>query len=425
MDISFREYWINSSHPPSRIYIRSWIPSHINIRAAVQISHGYIEHSGIYEHMARSLCQAGFIVFASDHLGHGLSVSENEKLGLFSEKNGWKHLILDQSSVTELIKQLCGDLPVILYGQGFGSLVSRYCIKLFHDNYAGAIVCGTTGSESNIRLLNYTSERILNNKGPDYNSSFLTNLMFGNYNRKIKSPRTSIDWLSRDEEFIDEVSEDPLCVKNYTVSAFRDIFTLTKRVSDKDWYDRIPIYFPMIFLSGAMDPVGDHGAGVRQVYKKLFDRGNKQVKIHLYRYARHSLVGEIIQPELHNDLADWIDATLDYYYENNGYSHFKSKQISERRGAGREQDSRIPPQNKSAAEFHDNYYEEDEYFEHELNSIYDYEDLNKRASNGKAEPYDYLNASKNPKNDSNYYGDIYDENADEFDSYDFDFLDMD
>ena len=41
------------------------------LRGAVQLTHGMGEHARRYEHVARALNEAGFVVYAQDHRGHG------------------------------------------------------------------------------------------------------------------------------------------------------------------------------------------------------------------------------------------------------------------------------------------------------------------------------------------------------------------
>jgi alpha-beta hydrolase superfamily lysophospholipase len=47
-------------------------------RAGVQLTHGMGEHARRYEHVARALNEAGFVVYAQDHRGHGASIGAGE-----------------------------------------------------------------------------------------------------------------------------------------------------------------------------------------------------------------------------------------------------------------------------------------------------------------------------------------------------------
>src|SRR5690348_10981960 len=61
--------------------------------AAVQLTHGMGEHARRYEHVARALNDAGFVVYAQDHRGHGAS-ADPEALGDLG-KGGWPGLVGD------------------------------------------------------------------------------------------------------------------------------------------------------------------------------------------------------------------------------------------------------------------------------------------------------------------------------------------
>ncbi|MGX1805104.1 alpha/beta hydrolase [Nocardia sp. NPDC055321] len=55
-----------------RVYWQAWLPDG-DPRAVAVIVHGYAEHSGRYAHVAARLNEAGFAVYALDHIGHGRS----------------------------------------------------------------------------------------------------------------------------------------------------------------------------------------------------------------------------------------------------------------------------------------------------------------------------------------------------------------
>ena len=50
------------------------------------------EHSLRYDDFARYMNGQGFVVYAQDHRGHGLTKEEEEK-GWFSHENGWDAVV--------------------------------------------------------------------------------------------------------------------------------------------------------------------------------------------------------------------------------------------------------------------------------------------------------------------------------------------
>ena len=50
-------------------------------KAVIQIVHGMQEHASRYDHFAKYLNKNGFIVFATDHRGHGKTAGDVKLLG--------------------------------------------------------------------------------------------------------------------------------------------------------------------------------------------------------------------------------------------------------------------------------------------------------------------------------------------------------
>lgn len=63
-------------------------------------------------------------------------------------------------------------------------------------------------------------------------------------------------------------------------------------------------------MSGDMDPVGNYGKGVKEVYQKLLDTGHKNVTLKLYPEARHEILNEINKQEVYDDLDKWIEENV-------------------------------------------------------------------------------------------------------------------
>ena len=45
-------------------------------KAAVQILHGLVEHAKRYERLAEALCKEGYVCYANDHHGHGITAGD-------------------------------------------------------------------------------------------------------------------------------------------------------------------------------------------------------------------------------------------------------------------------------------------------------------------------------------------------------------
>lgn len=82
------------------------------------IVHGYGEHGGRYGHVADALVDAGALVVAADHVGHGRSEGER---ALIADFDG---VVAD---VGAAVRSAASDLPTVLVGHGEGGLVAaRY-----------------------------------------------------------------------------------------------------------------------------------------------------------------------------------------------------------------------------------------------------------------------------------------------------------
>ena len=64
----------------------------------------------------------------------------------------------------------------------------------------------------------------------------------------------------------DRYCSDPLCNFKFTASAYCDFFNIMLDLKLHRQEDRIPRSLPLFILSGAQDPVGEFGRGVRRVF---------------------------------------------------------------------------------------------------------------------------------------------------------------
>src|SRR6516165_11752183 len=85
-----------------RVAYYRW-PSQAKSVGVVQIAHGLGEHALRYAPLAEFLNQAGYLVYAHDHRGHGRT-SSPQSYGDFGEA-GWSAVVADTVQLTNIIKR--------------------------------------------------------------------------------------------------------------------------------------------------------------------------------------------------------------------------------------------------------------------------------------------------------------------------------
>src|SRR5580704_12564883 len=111
------------------------------LRAAVQLTHGMGEHARRYEHVARALNEAGFVVYAQDHRGHGASIGAGEGGDL--GKGGWPGLVDDIGLLSARIRAEHPGMPLILLGHSMGSFAVQQYLFDHSEDVDGAVLTGT------------------------------------------------------------------------------------------------------------------------------------------------------------------------------------------------------------------------------------------------------------------------------------------
>lgn len=309
MIFSTKQYNFQSVSGLCDIYAQCIAPNdESKIKGVVQISHGMAEHSTRYIRFAKELCKAGYVVFLNDHVGHGLSVTDKKMLGYFGEK-GEEAFIDDMKILTDIAKNEYPDLPFFVLGHGMGSLIARKYTAKYKSFIDGVVYSATSGRNPMLGFGLFLANTMIKLKGDRYCSAFLDSMAFGSYNKKTEK-RTKCDWATRDEAEVDKYIADELCGYKYTVSGMKALFMTLKEVSSPDWYSRIPKDLPIFLVAGTMDPVGDYGKGVNQVYERLKQTGHHNISRKMYEGARHEILNETNRDEVFADIIEWLDTQV-------------------------------------------------------------------------------------------------------------------
>jgi alpha-beta hydrolase superfamily lysophospholipase len=274
-------------------------------RAIVQILHGMAEHQRRYHDFINYLNHQGITVFIHDHLGHGNRVTEKNIKGFFAEQDGWNAVVNDAKSVSEIIKNLYPDVPLTLLGHSMGSYIGLALIELFNF-YDSCILSGSSKPSKILLLL----QKILLNSEVKKNglkgySKKIDKLIFGGFNKQIKGARTPHDWLSHDQNSVQDYLDDPLCGFMVTNSQWLDLAIGMESIYATKAMQAISNELPILLLAGANDPVGNNGKGPTQIYK-LLHKLEKNVELKLFEDMRHEALNELNNSKVYDHIYTYI-----------------------------------------------------------------------------------------------------------------------
>jgi alpha-beta hydrolase superfamily lysophospholipase len=284
-----------------KIQIYCWSPE-TPPRAAIQIAHGLSEHAGRYERLAKALTDAGYVVYASDHRGHGDSVAAGD-LGFFAEADGWRKCLDDLWTVNRRLAADTQGAKIFFLGHSMGSFMGQQFIAEHGEALAGAILSGSNGSPAAILPLGRLVARFerwrLGSRG---HSAILVQMIFGEYNKPFRPARTDFDWLSRDPAEVDKYIADPRCGFPFTTQLAIDLLDALGPIWQDAMVSRVPKALPLYIFSGARDPVGANLQSLIDRYR----RAGHDTTARIYPDARHETLNEINRDEVTSDLIAWI-----------------------------------------------------------------------------------------------------------------------
>jgi alpha-beta hydrolase superfamily lysophospholipase len=259
--------------------------------AAVQITHGMGEHARRYEHVARALTEAGYVVYAQDHRGHGASARAAD-LGNLGE-GGWTGLVDDIGLLTARVRADHPDLPLILLGHSMGSFAVQQYLLDHSADVDGVVLTGTAV----IDLL----EPALDLEQP---------LDLAMFNAPFQPARTDFDWLTRDEAAVDAYVADPLCGFGIDAESAKAMFVGARRLADPAQVAALRDSLPVYIAVGESDPVNGGLTLLHPLADRLKDAGLTDVTVITYPDARHEILNETNSAEVIGALIAWADRVV-------------------------------------------------------------------------------------------------------------------
>ncbi|MDR0388399.1 MAG: lysophospholipase [Treponema sp.] len=274
--------------------VKGWIYTPIRKpRGIVQVVHGLREHSRRYMHLILKLNEAGFIVGADDHVGHGKTAADSDTWGDYGTR-GYLTTTEDEKTLHDLLVKDYPGLPFVLYGHSWGSMIARSYAATYGDGLTGLVICGTCGAIESVAPLGAHLKSLVDaGKGGDKDIALMAK-MFEGMTSRYETVNDPNDWISGDPDVVADHSSDSFNnqYSPLTIQALWDFTELVASITGPEWAARVPRDLPVYNIAGDQDPVGNYGEGVYAVSNWLAVAGSRKVTTKLYSGHRH---------EIHND----------------------------------------------------------------------------------------------------------------------------
>ena len=262
------------SRGAGQIHACRWVPEG-PVRAVVQFVHGLSEYVSRYDGFARFLNEHGLVMVYT---------------------------------LYERTRKEFPGVPYFLMGHSMGSfLVRSFLIRYPNSSLKGAVVMATGWvPDPVLRTGSVMVSTLIRTQGEKAVSSRIQDLVFGTLAKPFCPPEGPMAWVCSNEETLEDFLNDPLCGLPPTNGLMRDMIDGLKLIQNRRNLDRMIKTLPVLFISGAQDPLGDMGKGVVRTREAFEKAGMLRTSIRLYPKMRHGILGETGREQVYADLLAWM-----------------------------------------------------------------------------------------------------------------------
>lgn len=239
--------------------------------------HGYAEHSGRYEALARWFGERGFAVHAYDQRGHGRSG------GRRGHAESFEALLADLDAFLELVREAHPDLPLTLLGHSMGGLVACAFLVERRPRLASAVASGPAlGIGESVPALRRGAARVLARVTP----------------RLALPSGLDARAISRDPEVVTAYLEDPLVFRTMTPGLAAALFDAAARTAAAAG----SVEVPLLLVHGEADRLCPVEAS-RRFHAELRAPGSA---LRLYPELYHEVFNEPERERVLEDVRAWV-----------------------------------------------------------------------------------------------------------------------
>lgn len=280
--------------------IQAWVHAPVGTpTAVVQVVHGLGEHARRYLHLTSTLLDAGFVVVAGDHAGHGRTAMGS---GVWADAgdDAARVVVADALRLRTEARDLGivpPGLPWVVYGHSWGSMIARAMVPEGTEPLAGLVLGGIAAQMHGIEqvldrpaLARLAAGDQAAEPAPDH----LVGQLFDGFLDRYGSGAGPTSWVALDPDVVADHARDPYNNFGAPLSArfLQGFVDLYDQVGGDDWYARVPADLPVLVLAGDQDPVTNYGEGAYHVANRLVASGHPDVRTRVFTGVRHEVHNE-------------------------------------------------------------------------------------------------------------------------------------
>lgn len=262
-------------------------------RAVLQVAHGMGEHALRYKSKLEALMDAGVVVYANDHRGHGATAPTPAQYGDFGE-SGFPALVSDMVLLTKQARHENMGLPIILLGHSMGSFAAQLYAVEHSDLIDGLVISGSSALDLVVTVLPADPD------APALDA----------FNGAFQPARTPFDWLSRDDAEVDAYIADPKCGFSVTPASMQSMVAALLPTAAPEVVAKIRKDLPVYFFSGDKDPVGGPDLCFLATLVERYKARGLKVSSDFYKDGRHEMLNETNRAEVVTNLGRFIESVI-------------------------------------------------------------------------------------------------------------------
>ena len=290
-------------HMTNSLYFEH-VTADINPKGVFIISHGMAEHMGRYQWLISQLNNDGYHVISRDHKGHGINIINGETPGLFSDNNGWLKVRDDLKETINYAERKFQNLPCFLLAHSMGSWIALSTLNS-KSSLKAIILTGSSKLPKLAIILNLIIIKVdILVNGKFNRSTIMDRLTMRRFNAEFKPNRTPNDWISSDEDSVNDYTNDPHCGFIVTSSLWLDLCNGLMMIFNKRYYSELNKDIPILIMSGKNDAASANSKLSIKLYKFL-NKIFSNVK-HMIIDSRHEIFTDLNKHSSYDYLLEFI-----------------------------------------------------------------------------------------------------------------------